>query len=55
MLADRTGDTNQRTAALIHWGPIPRWAKEKSVGYKMFNARFEACTEKPSFRSHLKQ
>jgi len=33
------------------WGLIPFWAKDKSIGYKMINARGETLTEKPAFRN----
>ncbi len=39
---------------LYHWGLIPFWAKEKSIGYKLINARSESITEKSyknAFRS----
>ena len=36
------------------WGLVPSWAKELSIGSKMFNARSETVTEKPSFRAAVK-
>jgi len=36
------------------WGLIPFWAKDKSIGYKMINARGETLTEKPAFRNAFK-
>ena len=33
------------------WGLIPSWAKDSSVGNKMFNARAETIAEKPSFKN----
>lgn len=33
------------------WGLIPVWAKERSIGAKMFNARAETLTERPAFRN----
>jgi putative SOS response-associated peptidase YedK len=38
----------------LQWGLIPSWAKERSVGYKMINARSETVAEKPSFRQALR-
>jgi putative SOS response-associated peptidase YedK len=35
----------------FRWGLIPSWAKDPSIGGKMFNARAETVSEKPSFRS----
>jgi putative SOS response-associated peptidase YedK len=40
-----------RSLAMLHWGLVPSWAKEKSIGARMINARAETLTEKPSFRS----
>jgi putative SOS response-associated peptidase YedK len=40
-----------RELAMLHWGLVPSWAKEKSIGARMINARSETLTEKPSFRS----
>lgn len=45
---------NQRKFNYFHWGLIPSWAKEQKIGYKMFNARGETLTEKPSFRGPFK-
>lgn len=36
------------------WGLVPSWAKEISVGARMFNARSETVLEKPSFRAAVK-
>lgn len=37
----------------MHWGLIPSWAKDASVGNRMINARVETLAEKPAFRSPL--
>lgn len=39
----------------IRWGLIPFWAKEKSIGNKMINARSESITEKPSFKNSFRR
>ncbi len=31
----------------MRWGPIPYWAKDASIGYKMINARAETIVDKP--------
>lgn len=40
-----------RRLALLYWGLIPGWAKERAIGARMINARAETITEKPSFRA----
>lgn len=32
------------------WGLVPSWAKDRSIGSKLINARSETVHEKPSFR-----
>ncbi len=39
-----------RQISMMRWGLVPSWAKDESIGKKMFNARSETLTEKPSFR-----
>jgi putative SOS response-associated peptidase YedK len=40
-----------RRLEVAHWGLIPAWATDLSIGSRMFNARSETLVEKPSFRS----
>lgn len=40
---------------LLHWGLIPSWAKDNTIGYKTSNARSETAAEKPSFRHAFKK
>jgi putative SOS response-associated peptidase YedK len=40
---------------LAHWGLIPSWSKDPSLGAKMINARGETVDEKPSFRTAFKR
>jgi putative SOS response-associated peptidase YedK len=35
----------------FHWGLVPFWAKDISIGNRMINARSESIAEKPSFRN----
>jgi len=37
---------------LMHWGLIPNWAADPSIGNRMINPRAETLTELPSFK-HL--
>jgi putative SOS response-associated peptidase YedK len=41
----------QRQLVDSYWGLIPSWAKDRSVASKMFNARAETLTERPSYRT----
>jgi len=34
----------------VHWGLVPWWAKDLSVGNRMINARMETLAEKSAFR-----
>jgi len=44
----------QRELAMLRWGVIPAWAKDRSIGNKMINARAEGVAEKPAFGSALR-
>ena len=37
-----------------HWGLVPFWAKDISIGSKMINARMETLSSKPAFKAALK-
>jgi len=39
----------------LHWGLVPFWAKDVSIGNRMINARSETVAEKPSFRNAFKK
>lgn len=43
-----------RRLVLLQWGLIPRWAKDRAMGRKLFNARAETLLDKPSFRHAFK-
>ncbi len=55
----------QLVAAVVHenanrllsfrWGLIPSWAKDPSISKRLFNARAETVSEKPSFRDAFKK
>lgn len=47
----RPADGGGRELAMLYWGLVPSWAKEKSIGARMINARSETLAEKPSFRA----
>lgn len=39
----------------LHWGLVPFWAKDISIGSGMINARAETVASKPSFRNAFKK
>lgn len=41
----------QAQIAFFHWGLVPSWAKDPSLGNRMINARAETLAEKPAFRA----
>lgn len=49
----RDGGTN--VLDNFHWGLVPFWAKDTSIGFKMINARSETVATKPSFREAFKK
>ena len=53
VLLERLSEDGQllREFHAARWGLVPPWAREITVGSKMFNARSETVLEKPSFRS----
>ncbi len=38
----------------LHWGLVPFWAKDTTVGSRMINARSESVVTKPSFKTAFK-
>jgi putative SOS response-associated peptidase YedK len=45
-----------RKVALLHWGLVPGWAKERAeFGPKLANARAESLAEKPAFRDAFRR
>ncbi len=40
-----------REPALLRWGLVPSWAKDKGIGASLLNARAETAAVKPCFRS----
>ena len=44
-----------RRAGFMRWGLIPFWAKNRSIGSRMINARAETVVDKLSFRDALRR
>jgi putative SOS response-associated peptidase YedK len=51
----RETGTGRRELAMLHWGLIPSWAKDRSVGNRMINARAETLTERPAYRAAFRR
>ncbi len=49
------GAADGNTATFFHWGLVPSWAKDVSIGAKMINARAETVAEKPAFRAAFRR
>lgn len=49
------GDDGLRTLTPMRWGLVPRWAKDRSIGSRMINARGETVAEKPAFRTAFRE
>ena len=45
----RTGEVRRRLAPLT-WGLVPSWAKDRTIGARLINARVETVADKPAFR-----
>ncbi|MGN6088169.1 MAG: SOS response-associated peptidase [Actinomycetales bacterium] len=39
-----------RQLRVLTWGLVPSWAKDRSIGNRLINARLETAPEKPAFR-----
>lgn len=51
----RAGEEGARAFVMLHWGLVPKWAKERAIGNRMINARSETLAEKPSFRDAFRK
>ena len=52
--AVRVETDGRRQFVALHWGLIPSWAKDRTIGSRMINARSETVAEKPAFRAALR-
>lgn len=53
--AVRADAQGRRRLAMLHWGLVPHWARERSISARLTNARAETVAQKPAFRSAWKQ
>jgi putative SOS response-associated peptidase YedK len=40
----------QRRLRVLRWGLVPSWARDRSIGSRLINARVETVADKPAFR-----
>ncbi|MDA3650062.1 SOS response-associated peptidase [Saccharopolyspora indica] len=52
---ERDLERTERSIRVMRWGLVPMWAKDKSIGSRMINAKSETVTTKPSFRTSIKR
>lgn len=52
---DRPADWKSRELTVMRWGLVPFWAKDLTIGSRMFNARSESVTTTRAFRSAVKR
>jgi putative SOS response-associated peptidase YedK len=48
-------DGGVRALETLHWGLVPFWAKDPSVGNRMINARSETLAEKASYKNAFRK
>ena len=51
----RLDSDGHRSLDLLHWGLIPFWAKDKSIGPRLINAMAETVATKPAFRDAFRR
>ena len=53
VIAVAVSKEGQRQLGTFHWGLVPSWAKDVSVGNRMINLRADTVRSKPTFRKNL--
>jgi putative SOS response-associated peptidase YedK len=48
-------EDGKRGLSFMHWGLVPFWAKDPSIGNRMINARSETVEQKPAFKSAFRR
>ena len=54
-LVVRETPEGNREAVTLRWGLIPFWAKDRSIGSRLINARAEGVVDKPAFRAAFRR
>src|SRR5574340_255718 len=47
----RLDGSGARELVQVKWGLVPRWARDPSIGGRLFNARAETVAQKAAFRA----
>jgi putative SOS response-associated peptidase YedK len=55
VLAVKQEPGDKPKTAILRWGLIPSWAKDKKIGASLINARSDGVASKPSFRATFKR
>lgn len=55
IVAIRNDASARREVVLLHWGLVPFWAQDASIGNRMINARSETAAEKPAYRAAFRR
>ncbi|HSM23923.1 MAG TPA: SOS response-associated peptidase [Anaerolineaceae bacterium] len=48
-------ENKTKSIEFLHWGLVPSWAKDITIGNRLINARSETIMEKPSFKNAFKR
>ena len=51
----RNGTDGRRELVSLRWGLVPSWAKDRTIGQRLVNARAETIAEKPAFRAAFRR
>jgi len=51
----RIGSDGARELVTMRWGLVPHWARDRSIGSRLINARAETVAQKPAFRAALRR
>ena len=54
-LACRLDAEGRRVLSLLRWGLVPSWARDRSIGNRLINARAKTVHQKPAFRSAFRR
>jgi putative SOS response-associated peptidase YedK len=50
-----SGSSSSRELGWMHWGLIPSWAQDRTMGSRMINARADTVAQKPAYRAAFRR